>query len=306
MSSVLVTGTGGFVGSAIAARLVQDGYRVVGLFHDKTFGTFVERDDFVGVFGDVRDRDLLYRILTDYAVDLIVHQAGYPVVKKCEEDPWTAYSVNTMGTVAVLESARQSKREIRTILATTDKVYANGPVPYRELQPLEAKGPYSASKVAADVIARDYAGTYGLPVLVVRSSNIYGPGDRDETRLIPGNVLRLLRGEPAVLYTGALTMEREFVYIDDEVDAYLTLIEKAPFDGRAYNVGGAGPVSIVDVMRKLAVLCGGEVIIQPSGFAEISRQYMDASALNALGWSQKVSLDEGLKRTVEWFKSLRG
>lgn len=300
---VLVTGVSGFVGGAIARRLLREGHRVAGLYRDVPYPSWPpEQRHSYAVFGDVTDRDLLYRTLVDYGVEIIVHQAAHSIVAKCEEDPWSAYRVNVMGSVALLDAARMYGRVKKILFATTDKVYGDGPVPYREDQPLDAKGPYSASKLCADVIARDYCATYGLPVMVVRSSNIYGPGDRDETRVIPRNIVRLLRGEPALIYSAAFGMHREFVYIDDEVEAYMTLLTRG--DPGVYNVGGSGPVPVADVVRKLADLCGGTTEVIDQGFREINNQYVDASRLNSLGWEQKVPLDAGLARTVAWFANI--
>ncbi len=326
MSSVLITGAGGFVGGALARRFAQDGHTVVGLMRSFAPGgwpEFPEDIDKVFVeFGDVTDRDLLYRVLVDYDIDTVIHQAAHSIVKKCQEDPWSAYQTNVMGMVALLDACRLRRGDYppaiqAVVVATTDKVYGNGPIPYVETQPLRAFGPYSASKVSADIIARDYFTTYGLPVRVVRSSNIYGPGDLDETRVVPGTIRRLLRGEPAVIYEQAWAMEREFVYIDDEVEAYRTIIERGQ-DGEAYNVGGSGPEGVYKVIQKLVALCGLPIeILDGKGnvfrtdhittevrtITEIDRQYMDASKLEALGWWQQVSIEDGLQRTIAWWKN---
>lgn len=317
MSNILVTGVAGFVGGALAHRFIRDGHKIVGLvrsFDSKSWMDLLmlEDSDVSIETGDVTDRDLLYRILVDYEVEIVVHQAAQSIVKKCQEDPWSAYRTNVMGMVSVLEACRMRRGDYppaiqAIVVATTDKVYGNGLIPYVETQPLRAFGPYSASKVAADIIAQDYFTTYGLPVRVVRSSNIYGPGDLDESRVVPGTIQRLLRGEPAVIYEQAWGMEREFVYIDDEVEAYRTIIEKGK-DGEAYNVGGSGPVSIVALIRRIAfhfgyVIADETIQTKPTATREIDRQYMDASKLESLGWSQKVSLREGLHRTVGWWKA---
>lgn len=315
MSNILVTGAGGFVGGSLAWRFSRDGHKVVGLMRSFDSGSWMDllTLDGLGVLfetGDVTDRNLLYRILVDYDIDVVVHQAAQSIVKKCQEDPWSSYQTNIMGMVALLDACRLRKSDYggaiqAIVVATTDKVYGNGPVPYVETQPLQAFGPYSASKVSADIIARDYFTTYGLPVRVVRSSNIYGPGDLDESRVVPGTIQRLLRGEPAVIYEQAWAMEREFVYIDDEVEAYRTIIEKGQ-DGEAYNVGGSGPVSIVTLIQQIASHFGQVVAesiqTKPTATLEIDRQYMNASKLEALGWRQKVSLEEGLQQTIEWWK----
>ena len=320
MSNILVTGAGGFVGGALAKRFLQDGHKVVGLFRDKSAEFKFEpitvgEPQSVAVFADVTDRDALYRVLVDYDIEVVVHQAAHSIVKKCQEDPWSAYRTNIMGMVALLDACRLRRMDYppaiqAVVVATTDKVYGNGLVPYVETQSLRALGPYSASKVAADIIARDYFTTYGLPVRVVRSSNIYGPGDLDESRVIPGTIQRLLRGEPAVIYEQAWAMEREFVYIDDEVEAYKTIIEKGE-NGEAYNVGGSGPVPIMGVLRPLVTMLAGTVDDQTLKskdrvLVEIRRQYMNAIKLQVLGWHQEVSLEEGLRRTVEWWKARQG
>jgi nucleoside-diphosphate-sugar epimerase len=313
MQTVLVTGAGGFIGKMLAKALQLAGLRVVGLFRDipEYFRSHTSEQSSrtIAVFGDIVDSDGLLRVLVNYDVDAVVHLAAHSAVKKCEENPRPAYLTNVMGVVSLLDACRLRHRDhplSKIVVATTDKVYGDGDVPYVEYQPLRAKGPYSTSKVCADYIARDYGATYGLPVVVARSSNVYGPGDTEPTRLIPGSIQRLLRGESAIVYESALEMEREFVYIADEVSAYLTLLfEPTKPDHTIFNIGGSGPVPVVSVVKRLAALCKGAYEIRPSSHREIGRQYVDASRLHALGWRQHTTLDDGLRLTVEWFRSQR-
>jgi nucleoside-diphosphate-sugar epimerase len=259
-------------------------------------------------FGDVTDQAFIERLLVNYAVDVVFHLAAQASVRRCYEDPWQAVRSNIVGTWTVLEACRRRNQQcpdaIRTVVvSTTDKVYASLPPPYHEALPIGVgtSGVYEMTKVSADLCAQVYAREYALPVKIVRSCNVYGPGDLDTTRLIPRTTLRLLQGRPAMLYAGADGMQREFVFIDDEVSALLTVAMHGAA-GEAYNVSGGGPVAVGAVVRALADMLGGSVETVDRAFHEIPAQWMDARKLQALGWRPTVEMfGGGLARTVAFY-----
>jgi len=305
--NVLVTGAYGFIGSALVRRLSDRHDRVVGVVRDEPALSPLDLAAGSGTAerviakGDILDTDFIYRLLVDYDITRVFHTAAHSAVSKCQKDPQNAWRVNTLGTVSVLEACRRYGKVEAVVTASTDKVYGDGPIPYVETQPLQAKDPYAASKIAADLAARSYAHIYALPVKVIRSCNVFGPGDLEFSRLIPGSINRMLHGESAVLYNNATHMIREFVYIDDEVDAYLTVADDGAV-GEAYNVSGTGRVSVGQVMKELTRLCDGQIEYLPRDFYEIPEQYMNAAKLMLLGWTPKVNLAEGLERTVGWYR----
>lgn len=303
--NVLVTGAYGFIGSALVRRLSDRHDHVVGVVRDEPVFSpgWLQLGDRVIAKGDILDTDFIYRLLVDYEITNVFHTAAHSAVSKCQKDPQNAWRVNALGTVSVLEACRRYGKVESIVTASTDKVYGNGPVPYVESQPLTGSDPYAASKVAADLAARSYALIYGLPVKIIRSCNVFGPGDMEFSRLIPGSINRMLHGESAILYNNAAHMIREFVYIDDEVDAYLTVAEHG-VAGEAYNVSGTGKVVVGHVLKELARLCDGKIEYRPRDFYEIPEQYMNADKLMLLGWTPKIGLEEGLQYTVQWYRWL--
>lgn len=313
--NALVTGAGGFVGGAIAAKILRDrSNSVVGFFRDKPAGWIYRPSGSdeapaaraTAVFGDVTDTDAVQRALADYRIDTIFHLAAEASVRVCREHPRSAYMSNVVGTVSVLEACRRQGEQIkRIVVASTDKVYGASPAPYREEQPLLGDGIYASSKTAADVAARAFAMEYRMPIRIVRSCNVVGPGDLDMTRIVPRSIDLMLGGRPAVLYSEAQGMVREFVYIEDEIDAYLTVADRGA-DGEAYNVSGVGPTRVGDLMEMLAKFCDGSYEVIEGGLVEIKEQWMDGSKLMALGWKPHVALDGALLATIEWHKRRRG
>lgn len=311
--NVLVTGVGGFIGAAVAERLITEGANVTALLKSHAvnpmslFGATM----FVG---NVTDYKLMSDIISSQEIEYIFHFAANAIVRIGARDPMSTYDTNVMGTVAVLEAARNVGKTIKKILvASSDKAYGDHEVlPYTEEMALQPRNTYDTSKACADLVARSYAHNYSMPIVVTRCSNVYGPGDPNNSRIIPNSILRILDGEPPVLYSDVSVMEREFIYIDDVVEACLILASSDSMsDGEAYNVGGTGAKSVEDVVKTILLLMGADdvdpVIVQrESVFKEIQRQYIDATKLVvATGWHPNVSLIPGLKNTISWYKSER-
>lgn len=303
MRPVLITGASGFVGRALAQKLLDDGRIVVSMVRDRT-RTLPPGSAFV--FGDVTDEDFCRRVIADYEIGTIYHLAAQAIVSACAEDPLTALNVAVMGTARLLNAAKESGRPIRVIVSTSDKVFGSAPTPYTEETPLDARHAYEVSKACQDLVARMFANTYGLDVRVVRAVNIYGPGDPNESRLIPQTALRLLRGGRPLVHAGADGMRRQYVYIDDLVRALLTVCEHGK-SGEAYCVGSPdAPMSVLDVIRVLQVQAGKEWVPpeirdRDSRFHEIASQAVCDDKLQALGWQPEVSFGNGIARTLEWY-----
>jgi CDP-glucose 4,6-dehydratase len=183
-------------------------------------------------------------------------------------------------------------------------------LPYREDDPLLGLFPYDASKACADIIARSFAHTYKTPVAVSRFANIYGPGDVNLSRIIPGTVVSALRDEAPIIRSDG-TPIREFVYVDDVARGYLLLAEKIDeAAGEAFNFGAGEPVQMLDLVKRIIKLAGKEGQVEPRVMLErkiereIDAQYLSADKAEArLGWRAEVSLDEGLKRTIDWYRT---
>ncbi len=299
MKPILVTGASGFVGRALVNSLLADGHRVVSLVRDWT-----EAPQGTIVRGDVTDFELCRRVIADYEIGTIYHLAAQAIVSACAEDPVTALDVAVMGTSRLLQAVRESQRPIRVIVSTSDKVYGSAPSPYDEQTPLDARHAYEVSKSCQDQVARMFFHNYGADVRVARAVNIYGPGDPNESRLIPQTAMRLLRGQPPLLHAGAAGMKRQYVYIDDLVDALQTICDRGAA-GEAYCVGSPdAPMSVLDVMRVMSE-CAGVPFAEPevkkrdARFHEIAQQSVCDDKLRTLGWMPRVSFKDGIQKTLE-------
>jgi len=308
--NLAIFGINGFVGSAAAQYFLSKGHHVIGLVKDINRKTRPEIQKQCSIIqGDIRDKDAVQYLMSKYEVDHVLHLAAQPIVRICNNDPYTAYMTNVVGTLNVLEAARTLKKPPEKIIVmTSDKAY--GPcetLPYKETTPLVVADTYCTSKACQDMVARSYAMTYDLPVMIVRAGNLYGPGDLNVSRLIPNSIIRLLLGQSPSLYSGVADNIREFIYIDNVIEAYEVLF-KAGKHGEAYNVGGTEPKKVLDVIEMIRDKIDPftKVGIIQKDFYEIKEQYLDSTKLQALGWSNRVDLSLGLDRTISWFRDGQG
>lgn len=303
--TTLITGAAGFVGSVLCRTLEEHKIPVVCLVRDwlrggPSYGKTL-------VFGDVLDGDLLRRVLADYEVDTVYHLAAQSIVSQCAEDPVTALEVAVVGTARLLQAVREADRPIKVVVSTSDKAYGHAPSPYVETTPFDARHAYEVSKACQDVTARMFHNNYGVDVRVARAVNIYGPGDPNNSRLVPQTALRLLRGEPPLLHSGAAQMRRQYVYVDDVVSALWCIAEKGS-PGEAYCVGSPdSPMSVLEVMRAMAEVAGVTFVVpevrqRDSRFQEISSQAVVDTKLRGFGWEPLVPFAEGVKRTLDWYR----
>lgn len=299
MDSVLVTGAAGFVGHSLVRSLLAQGHRVVSIVRDWTR----DRAGLAVVRGSVLDADLCRRVLADYEVDTVYHLAAQSIVSSCAEDPVTALEVAVLGTARLLQAVREARRPIRVVAMTSDKVYGHAPPPYSESTPFDARHAYEVSKACQDLTARMFFHNYAVDVMVVRAVNIYGPDDPNDTRLIPQTARRLLRGEPPLLHANAAAMLRQYVYIDDLIEA-LRIVRERGAAGDAYCVGSIDrPMSPLDVMREMATIAGvpftlPEVRERDERFQEIAEQSVCDDKVRALGWQPRIPFAEGIRRTL--------
>lgn len=308
MKNVLVTGANGFAGAALCKRLIdtRPECRVVGLVKDRNFKSRRDILDRISVtVGDLTDFDAVRYAMSRYEIDTVFHLAAVTILRQSVQDPVSCYNTNVMGTVNVLEAARQVGVK-KVVAISSDKAYGTyEQLPYVESMPVQASAdPYSTSKACMDLIAQSYAQAYGLNVSILRAGNKYGPGDLNLSRLIPRSILRCLEGTAPQLYSGVGQYKREFMFIDDVVDAYLIVAERGGA-GEAYNVGGSGFQTVFDTVNKICELTGfdGEPDVVDVDFKEIKEQYLDSSKIERLGWKCTHNIDEGLAKTVDWYKA---
>jgi CDP-glucose 4,6-dehydratase len=260
---------------------------------------------------DLQDRDALLRVLNEHTVDTVFHLAAQTIVGTANRSPLSTFEANVRGTYLLLDACRELGDAIRRIVvASSDKAYgSHEDLPYREDFALQPVFPYDVSKACTDLIARSFAASYELPVAVTRLANVYGGGDLNWSRIVPDSCRALIAGRAPVIRSDG-TPERDYLYVEDAVDAYLAIaasLDGAGSRGRAWNAGWGAPLSVRELVDALIAVSGADLEpeIQGDGVppGEIDRQYLDSTAIaSELGWSPKVSLDEGLRRTYEWYR----
>ena len=316
---VLVTGANGFVGSWLCKRLLDEGAAVVAILRDHIPGSNFHRlglDRHVdAVTGGLEDFALLSRTVAEYGVERCFHLAAQAIVGVANHSPLSTFESNIRGTWNLLEALRLGNGVRGVVVASSDKAYGrHEELPYTEEAPLLPRYPYDASKACADLIARAYFHTFGLPVTVTRFANIYGGGDVNFSRIIPDTIRSVLHGRDPVLRSDG-TPERDFIHVDDVVDLYLEIGRRLPAEnvsGEVFNGGHNQPVKVLDLTRKIIALSGRtdlepDVRGKDAGHGEIDRQWLDATkAHKVLGWTPKVGLDEGLSRTIQWYRDALG
>ena len=311
--SVLVTGAHGLLGAWLTAALLDGGHRVVVIRRDEPAASALEllgrAGDVDTVHGDICEEGLVARALGEYEVSGVFHLAAQTLVGTANHAPRSTFETNVRGTWMLLEACRaHGARSV--IVASSDKAYGRQPVlPYRETHPLQPTFPYDVSKAAADLIARSYWHTFGLPVAVTRFANLYGGGDTNLSRLVPEAVGAALAGRAPVIRSDG-SPERDFLYVEDAVAAYLAiwrLLLAGRGGGEAFNAGGGGSHRVADVAELICRLAGGGLTPEIRGagtpHGEIDRQWVDAGKLReCTGWAPAVDLEEGLRRTIAWYR----
>jgi CDP-glucose 4,6-dehydratase len=317
MRSSLVTGAYGFIGSALVRGLLQRGVGVTVLRRDATPRSTLLIENLEArvnvVTGDATDSSLVERALADYEVDTVFHLAAQTIVGTARRSPLTTWEVNVGGTWTMLEACRRLGVQ-RVIVAASDKAYGDSDdLPYREDTALQPRYPYETSKAAADLIARSYWPTLGVPVATTRFANVYGGGDLHRSRLIPEVVDAVLAGRRPIIRSDG-TPERDLLFVDDAVAAYLAVADALDGEGargEAFNAGCGRSYAVREVAELICRIAGSDVEPDIQGqaipYREIDRQYVDSSKLHGLtGWQPRVSLEEGLRRTVDWYRANPG
>lgn len=310
----LVTGIGGFVGSQLAAALVEDGASVVGILRDSRGDRRLDMFGLTGrveiVHGSIGDYHTVERAFNEYEVEHCFHLAAQAIIGIANRSPISTFESNIRGTWTVLEAARNSSFLESLVFASSDKVYGDQPVlPYHEDSPLSAVYPYDASKLCAETLARSYAVTYGLPMAIVRCANIYGPGDLNWSRIVPGTIRSVLQGQAPVIRSDG-TLERDYMYVTDAVDAYMTLarnVSREDVRAQAFNFGWGKGYSALEIVRQILSHAGSLIEPQILGQnrGEISRQWLSSEkAERVLGWRPAVTLGEGIAASVRWYREM--
>jgi len=313
---VLVTGCNGLLGAWLCEALIQSGAAVVGLDREQRAGSRIR--ELTGkidlVSGDIADFELVLRVLNEFDIEFIYHLAAQAVVGPAARNPLSTFRSNIQGTWNILEAARTLRSNSPLlqgiIVASSDKAYGDQDnLPYREDAPMQGRFPYDVSKSCADLIARSYYYSYNLPVCVTRCGNLYGAGDLNWSRIVPGTIMHVLRGERPIIRSDG-TPVRDYLYVKDAVGAFLKLSERMFEDssthGEAFNISNETPVSVLEIVQEILELLARtdlKPIIEARSSLEIGRQYLSSAKIRSrIGWSPEYDLKRGLAETIEWYR----
>ncbi len=310
----LVTGATGLLGGWLVRLLLDAGADLVCLVRDWVPQSLLIQDRLIDklkvVRGEVQDQQLLERILGEYEVDTVFHLAAQTIVGIANRNPVSTFETNIGGTWSLLEACRRSPTVKQIVLASSDKAYGdNESLPYDEETSLNGQHPYDVSKSCADLIAHSYAVSFDLPVATTRCGNFYGGGDLNWNRIVPGTIRSVFRDQQPIIRSDGNYI-RDYFYVEDGAAAYVLLAEKlakAPeLRGQAFNFSNEIQVTVSELVEKILELMGSNlkprVLNQTSN--EIRHQYLSAAkARERLNWNPLFTLDEGLDRTISWYKS---
>lgn len=312
--SVFVTGSTGLLGCWIVEELVKRGANVTCLVRDWVPRSKLLEQGLVSrvnvVHGELEDLRLLSRALNEYEIDTVFHLGAQTIVGTASRSPLSTFESNIRGTWNLLEACRYYPRLVqRVIVASSDKAYgSHDQLPYTEDMPLEGRFPYDVSKSCADLISLSFFHTYRTPVAVTRCGNLFGGGDLNFNRLIPGTIRSALQDEAPIIRSDGKFI-RDYFYVRDAVNAYLHLAERLPEDrflGQAFNFGTETPISVLDLVHEILGLMDKKWLVPQvldQASHEIPRQYLCCSkAREMLNWQPGYTLRQGLIETISWYK----
>jgi CDP-glucose 4,6-dehydratase len=314
---VLVTGCTGLLGSWLTQTLVEAKADVIGLIRDDVPQSHLARSGVIYSIrvarGDVTDYATMERVLNEYEVDTVFHLAAQTIVGIANRAPLSTFDTNIRGTWTTLEAARRSPTVTRILVASSDKAYGTQPVlPYTEDMPLHGEHPYDVSKSAADLIAQTYAKTYDMPIAITRCANLYGGGDLNWNRLIPGTIRSALQGQAPVIRSDG-TFVRDYLYVRDAVRAYLMLaqaLDRPEIRGQAFNCSTDEPVSVLEMTQlilRLSPYPTLEPVVLDEVKNEIKDQYLNSAKLqDALEWQPAWSREAAMVETMAWYAQYLG
>jgi CDP-glucose 4,6-dehydratase len=312
-----VTGASGLVGGWLVRRLVDQGADVVCLVRDWVPRSELVRSGLVEstkvVRGDVRDQATLERVLGEYEIGTVIHLAAQTIVTIANRNPVSTWETNVQGTWALLEACRRTPTVQQIVMASSDKAYGDhDSLPYDENTPLRGRHPYDASKSCSDIVSQAYAVSYNLPIVVTRCGNFYGGGDLNWNRIVPGTIRSILRGQRPVIRSDGQFV-RDYFYVEDGAAVYMMLAERLAENpdlaGRAFNFSNETQVTVLEMAEKILALMGSGLKpdVRNEATNEIRHQYLSAArARRELDWRPLFTLDEGLRSTVDWYRSFLG
>lgn len=307
---VLITGASGFLGSWLTRGLLKAGAEVVGFSRHLPAPEILDSSSQLSwVEGSVEDSAALQRVMSEYEVQVVFHLAAQATAGTAVQSAASTFEVNTRGTWALLEACRHTPRVRQIVVASSYRIYGALPdPPFAEERTPASRHPYDVSKYCAEILAQTYVRTYGLPVSITRCSNFYGEGDLNFSRVVPSTMRSVLTGEAPVLRSSG-TQVRDLMHVEDGARAHMLLAEKLESQpeiaGEVFNFCGT-PISIIDLVKLIISQSGQtglEPVIMGQDSSEAPAQFLTAAkAERVLGWQPAVALEEGLARTIDWYR----
>lgn len=312
--NVAVTGATGMVGSWLVKRLIEEGALISALIYEEDDDSELIRSGdihkIVCIRGDLRNIESVDKMLKVNSAEIVFHLGAQTIVGDAISNPLDTFESNILGTWNLMESTRLNSNKVKSVVvASSDKAYGSSKLlPYDEDTPLMGEGPYDVSKSCTDLIAQSYFKTYGVPVIVARCGNIYGGGDLNWSRIVPGTIKSLLEGNIPELRSNGQYL-RDYIYVEDAVDAYMSLAKSA-FEGiahgEAFNFSREEPITVIDIYSEICTATNGNYVspkIMNNAHNEIVNQHLSSiKARETIGWESRYTLTEGLKLTVDWYK----
>ncbi len=307
--NILITGATGLVGGHLTEKLVEMGANT-----HITYRSFNPKSYFAGkklnekvisAICDIKHFDRVFDIITKYEIEYIFHVAAQPIVDTAYLNPRETLESNIMGTVNILEASRRSPRIKGVVVASSDKAYGKKCSNATETEPMAGDHPYDVSKSCTDLITRTYAKTYNLPIAVSRFGNIYGPGDFNFNRIVPGIMKAILKNETLEIRSDGKFI-RDYVYVKDVADGYVVLMENMDkVKGEAFNFSTGYNFSVVDLIKKIEKIlnkeCKHKILnIQKNEIPFQSLNFEKATKI--LGWKSQYAFEEGIVETYDWYK----
>jgi CDP-glucose 4,6-dehydratase len=311
--NIFITGCTGLLGSWLTEELINLGANIIGLQRDQVPQARIYREGIIDkitvIPGNLEDYNVIERALNEYEIEVVFHLAAQAIVPIANNNPLSTFESNIRGTWVLLEACRRNKQVKKIIMASSDKAYGDHKIlPYKEDMPLQGKNPYDVSKSCADLISQMYFHHYTLPVCVTRCGNLFGGGDLNFNRIVPGTIRSVFYSERPIIRSNGKYV-RDYFYVKDAAKAYIHLVEKmddSTIVGQAFNFGNDTPMTVLEITNEILSLMGCpdlEPIILNQAKGEILEQYLSAKkAKEILGWKPNFSVRDGLTETIKWYR----
>ncbi len=308
---ILVTGGTGLVGSHLVEKLIELGADIY-----VTYRTFNPKSYFFSkqfqkvtkmIYCDIKDKDRIFDIISKYRPEIIFHLAAQTLVNTAYINPSETLTTNIIGTINILDSSRYINDIEALFIASSDKAYGiSDSLPYYETSKLEGKFPYDVSKSCADLISQMYFISYKLPIIITRMANIFGPGDLNFSRIIPGTIEAIIKKKDLDIRSDG-EMIREYMYVKDVINAYIKLIENLNITkGNAFNLGSGNKMKVIELVDKISSILNQKITVNIKNIAkgEIPEQYLSFNKISKLiNWKPTYTLEKGIIETYEWYKN---